>query len=100
MSWAKAWTPGENERYRRKVVDLPAFRFGHENEPPWYFEAVANGDITRHGDKLSIRYGDNLQFSWAGDWLLKSGERIQSVHHDVFIDLYEPSPKHDVRPSR
>jgi hypothetical protein len=91
MSWVKGWMPGENERYRRKVIDVPAFRFGHENEPPWYFEAVENGEISRHGNKLSIRYGERL---------LKTAEKIQSIHHDVFIDLYEPVPKPDVRPSR
>lgn len=97
QKWTEKWTPGENERYRRIVKDVLAFRWGHENEPDWFTAALKEGKA-KHDElssKLEIGTGERVMFAWKGDWIVAHGDkRLEAIHHDVFAEQYEPAPKY------
>jgi hypothetical protein len=90
--WIKTWTAGEHATYRRKVIDLPAFRFGYENEPQWFVDAIKAGQIIHYINKVTLKRGDHMQNAWHGDWLVKFPHEVRGIHHDEFIEFYEPTP--------
>ncbi len=92
MSWIKTWTAGEHETYRRKVIDVPAFRLGYENEPQWFVDAIKAGQIVQQANKVTLKQHDHMQNAWHGDWLVKFPNGVRGIHHDEFIEFYEPTP--------
>ena len=94
MSWFTNWTAGDKQTYRRRTADVPAFRYGHETEPEWFRDAASQGWLEEDHGKLKLKNGENMQFAWTGDWILLRKGYCAAVHHDEFVEHYEPTPKY------
>ncbi len=90
----KAWTPNEHTHYQRKMFAIRAFRLGYESEPQWFLDALAAGKVAREEKTTQLRLtapDGGFQRVYAGTWVcLDVKGNIFPVHHDVFVDSYDP----------
>lgn len=98
--WTDNWVPGTVSHYRKKIIDVEAFRYGRENEPAWFEKLVADGVIVREGEKFLVKTPVGDSYAWPGDWIVrgprtfKDKEDVYPVHHDTFMVLFEPTPEY------
>lgn len=85
-------------KYRKKPIEVEAFRFGHDRLPKW-----ANHDYSPLESCNQIIYLDNNEFCYEttiattirhGDWCVKMTKDsgmifMECVPHDKFIETYE-----------
>ena len=77
--------------YRKKPIEVEAFRFGHEVEPAWYSKlllSMAKADDSPTFYKV-VKTPDGWQRCDKGDWLVKCSIGVFVRKHEVFIEFYE-----------
>ena len=85
-------------KYRKKPVEVEAFRLGHDLIPSWFNEKVSSGDVTLVinlvGDitRCSIKTLEGVMTAEAGDFVIKGvrGE-LYPCKADIFYETYEPA---------
>lgn len=86
-----------SRKFVKKPIVIEAFRFGHDIEPPWIFEALCErSNIFGYTDKetglrsIEIRTLEGVMTANEGDYVIKGikGE-IYPCKEDVFNLTYE-----------
>lgn len=82
-------------KYRKKPVEVEAFRFGIDSMPDWFVEkSLHSGEITVHGAFLQadIKTLEGVMIAKFGDFIIKGvkGE-IYPCKPDIFYATYEES---------
>jgi len=76
-------------KYRKKPIEIEAFRFGHEEWPQWFYDEgyAIMSDLDY---KITIRTLEGNMIAKKGDWIIRGivGE-IYPCKHDIFIATYE-----------
>lgn len=78
--------------YRKKPVKVHAFRFGHDEPPPWFADALAEDRIFRRTDgSITIRKLEGPLRCTKGSYVVQGIEdEIYPVKASVFTATYEP----------
>jgi hypothetical protein len=84
-------------KYRRTMIEVDAFCYGHEDFPAWFQELV-NKKIALLSDRpesigswvrLKTLNGEVVGFR--GDWVVRDSDGDVSFwEHDLFVKTYEP----------
>ena len=81
-------------KYRKKPIEIEAFRLGFECIPDWCMKKVVDGEIHIYGepDKADIKTLEGVMTANFGDFIIKGvkGE-IYPCKADIFYATYEES---------
>ena len=81
-------------KYRKKPIEVEAFRFGIDSMPDWFAEKNALGEVTIHGSMqiADIKTLEGVMIANYGDFIIKGvkGE-IYPCKPDIFYATYEES---------
>ena len=81
-------------KYRKKPIEIEAFRLGIDFIPDWFMDKVTSNDIIIHGSMLcaDIKTLEGVMFASYGDFIVKGvkGE-IYPCKPDIFYATYEES---------
>lgn len=74
-------------RYRKKPVEVDAWRVGHEVSPEWArnehrIERYRNGEVV-----VKNKYGGIK--AYCNDYVVKDGGQFYVIHEDEFLQTYE-----------
>lgn len=81
-------------KYRKKPVEIEAFRFGIDNMPDWFMDKVTSNEIILHfyfyKQWCEIKTLEGVMKAYEGDFIIKGvkGE-IYPCKPDVFNQTYE-----------
>ena len=81
--------------FRKKPVEIEAFRLGVQNPPQWFEDAMRHGNAWyRGGDEpyYAIKTLEGEMRARTGDWIIRGvkGE-IYPCRDDIFHMTYEPA---------
>lgn len=76
-------------KYRRKPLQVEAFRYGYDAGPEWYHAAVSQGLISGAPDLVAVAVNGQWSIGHNGDFILKLGDKIWICEEDEFNLLYE-----------
>lgn len=80
-------------KYRKKPVEIEAFRIGIDYIPDWFMDKVSSNDIILHGDtNADIKTLEGVMHANYGDFIIKGIEgEIYPCKPDIFYATYEVS---------
>lgn len=97
-------------KFRKKPVEIEAFRMGVDRRPDWFQDKVSSGEITTHYVSKRDRKDQTINETYCkietlegimvgnyGDWIIQgvNGE-IYPCKPDIFEKTYEPVPSSSV----
>ncbi|MGG1652261.1 hypothetical protein ABHN03_03940 [Paenibacillus sp. NRS-1775] len=76
--------------YRKKPVEIEAFRYWIEDRPDWFCDKVSSNDIITHSTHCEINTLEGVMRGEAGDYIIQgvNGE-IYPCKPDVFEKTYD-----------
>lgn len=79
-------------KFRKKQVEIDAFRFDVDPPPQWFLEAKANGNVKLQVDAVVISTLEGEMKAGRGDWVIRGvkGE-LYPCKPDIFEQTYEES---------
>lgn len=81
-------------KYRKKPIEIEAFRLGIDSIPDWFMDKITRNDIIIHGGMMcaDIKTLEGVMVASFGDFIIKGvkGE-IYPCKADIFYDTYEES---------
>ena len=79
-------------KYRKKPIVIEAFRWGFNEPPKWFLEAVRADQVILHSDDapIEIRTSEGVMKASPGDWIVRGvkGE-LYPVKTEIFEASYE-----------
>jgi hypothetical protein len=77
-------------KYRKKPIEVEAFRFGYENNPEWINEAIDKNHFLDYGKYAKIVTLEGVMFAERGDFIIKgiAGE-LYPCRFDIFCETYD-----------
>jgi hypothetical protein len=83
-------------KFRKKPIEIAAFRLGVDPWPDWAWQLVTTNDIIIHGEwdhltHADVRTLEGVMRAIRGDWLIQGvkGE-VYPCKPDIFKATYEP----------
>ena len=81
-------------KYRKRPVEIEAFRLGVQSPPQWWENAIARGDAWYQGGDepcYTIKTLEGEMRATTGHWIVRGVEgELYPVKPDIFIRTYEP----------
>lgn len=73
-------------KYRKKPIEVEAFRFGYDCLPQWCnrkFNSAVNCNV------IELTASESRHIIEHGEWVVKIDNKIKIINHDDFIATYE-----------
>lgn len=80
-------------RFRKRPVEIEAFRYGDDPRPNWFQDMVAAGTIIAYPSHCFIKTLEGDMRGGTGDWIIQGVQReVYPCKSDIFAATYEPVP--------
>jgi hypothetical protein len=79
-------------KFRKKQVEVEAFRWGTDKQPAWFQKAVSAGKVQVEGSIAFIETLEGKMRADKGDWVVRGVQgELYPCKPDIFDQTYEPA---------
>jgi hypothetical protein len=77
-------------KFRKKQVDVEAFRWGVDDPPAWFQDAISKGKVELDGSWAVIETLEGKMRAEKGDWVIRGVQgELYPCKPDIFQQSYE-----------